>query len=123
MHILIIDDNADVLLTTGMLFKMKGCRVTTLDGPEKVPESVREENPDMIIMDIGLPGKNGYDLCRELRDAGFQKPIVAHTGWGSEEDRERAQIAGFNDILVKPTSSQDYQDLLDRYSGEGDEKE
>ena len=60
--------------------------------------------PDVVLLDIGLPKLNGYEACRRIRDqANGQSPvIVALTGWGQEEDRQKSRDAGFNGHLVKP---------------------
>ena len=70
--------------------------------------------PDVILLDIGLPGMNGYDLCRELRkDNRFKETlIIAQTGWGQERDRQLAKEAGFDQHLVKPLNFEQLAELL-----------
>ncbi len=61
-------------------------------------------HPDVILLDIGLPKVNGYDACRRIRQAteGPQPLIIAQTGWGQEEDRQKTRDAGFDHHMVKP---------------------
>ena len=70
--------------------------------------------PDAILLDIGLPGMDGYAVCRELRaDEQFRKtPIIAQTGWGQERDKALASKAGFDHHLVKPVALEDLERVL-----------
>jgi CheY-like chemotaxis protein len=73
-----------------------------------------ESDPDVILLDIGLPGLNGYDACRRIREQPWGKRIVlvALTGWGQEEDKRRAAEAGFDHHLTKPVDPADLEKLL-----------
>jgi PAS domain S-box-containing protein len=105
-RILIVDDNADsaealalALGTTGHEVRLAG------DGPSAL-SAAAEFQPDVVLLDIGLPGMDGYEVARRLR-SGSGLPhvfMVALTGYGQEADRERAREAGFDHHLVKPTS-------------------
>ena len=77
---------------------------TVHDGPTAL-ETARAFQPDIIFLDIGLPGMDGYEVARRIRDdKAIQQPLlVALTGYGREEDRQRAAQAGFDHFLVKPT--------------------
>jgi DNA-binding response OmpR family regulator len=70
--------------------------------------------PQVILLDIGLPGTNGYDVCRALRQQpwGRSALIIAMTGWGQEEDRRNSRDAGFDHHLVKPAKPQLVDSLL-----------
>ena len=76
---------------------------TAYDGEEAVA-AVGEFGPDVILLDIGLPKLNGYEVCRRIRaqPGGKRLIIIAQTGWGQEDDRQRSQDAGFDHHLVKP---------------------
>lgn len=76
---------------------------TAYDGEEAVAAADRFR-PEVILLDIGLPKRNGYEVCRHIRDQpwGKQLVIIAQTGWGQEEDRQRSHDAGFDYHLVKP---------------------
>jgi CheY-like chemotaxis protein/two-component sensor histidine kinase len=112
LRVLIIDDNRDASLPMSKLLSMRGHSVVTeVDGPEGVAKA-REFNPDLIFCDIGLPGPmSGYDVARILRRDPATKSafLVAVTGFGQDEDRQRAAGAGFDRHMTKPVS---YVDLL-----------
>jgi len=91
-----------------MILSMQGHQVeTAYDGPAAI-EAVRTFGPDVVLLDIGLPGMNGYEVAKHLQlEPGREKMlIVALTGYGQAEDKLRASEAGFDSHLVKPTSLQ-----------------
>lgn len=103
-RILVVDDNHDSAMTLSLLLKKQGNDVQLAhDGEEAVARAVSFQ-PDIILLDIGLPKLNGYDACRAIRaqTAKDGLVIVALTGWGQEEDRQLAQLAGFDAHLTKP---------------------
>lgn len=114
LRILVVDDNRDSADSLSMLLKMMGNQTrTAYDGAEAI--SVTEEfQPDVILLDIGLPLINGYEVCRRIRQqpGGGQIVIIAQTGWGAKEDRDRTCEAGFNLHLVKPIDPHDMMKLL-----------
>jgi len=80
-------------------------------------EVARSFRPEAIFLDIGLPGMNGFDVVRSLREQGFkQEVIVAVSGYGQPEDRQRSQDAGFDDHLVKPVHRDALLSALGRVS-------
>ena len=102
-RVLIVDDNADRVDSLALLVRTWGHEVTTArDAPTALTVAENFE-PDVALLDIGLPGINGYDLARRLRDATHRRPLhlVAMTGYGREEDRRAAQDASFEVDLVK----------------------
>ncbi|MFN8388841.1 MAG: MASE1 domain-containing protein [Bdellovibrionota bacterium] len=103
-RILVVDDNRDSADSLSLILKLFGHDVRTVyDGPSAVSEA-RSFHPGIILLDIGLPGMNGYEVARELRsDPRFKDLVlVAQTGWGQVHDRQRAKDAGFDHHLVKP---------------------
>ena len=103
-RILIVDDNADSAQSLAMLLELSGQETWTAgDGLEglSLAEQVR---PDVVLLDIGLPRLNGYEVCRRIRQQPWGRDVViaALTGWGQEEDRHRSKEAGFTTHLVKP---------------------
>jgi PAS domain S-box-containing protein len=113
-RILVVDDNADSAQTLSMLLQVMGNDVQlAYDGPSAL--IVAEQfHPAMALLDIGLPGMNGYELARKIREIPDLKEIllVAQTGWGQDEDRRRSAEAGFDAHLVKPVDPASLQDLL-----------
>jgi CheY-like chemotaxis protein len=101
---LVVDDNRDSADTLAMMVELLGHEVRCLYDPHEVPAVVDEFAPDVVFLDVGMPGLSGYDLARVLRsaDGGERLLLVAVTGWGQPEDRRRTRDAGFDRHLVKP---------------------
>jgi CheY-like chemotaxis protein len=102
-HVLVVEDNADAREMLRMALELDGHRVeTAADGAGGVDAALRT-TPDVVLVDIGLPGLDGYAVARRLRAAlGDRVTLVALTGYGQSEDRRRASEAGFDAHLVKP---------------------
>jgi two-component system CheB/CheR fusion protein len=102
-HVLVIEDNADAREMLRMALELDGHRVeTAADGTSGVETALRT-TPDLVLIDIGLPGLDGYAVARRLRAAlGQRVTLVALTGYGQSEDRRRTSEAGFDAHLVKP---------------------
>jgi CheY-like chemotaxis protein len=86
---------------------------TAYDGAEAV-QAAGEYRPDVVLLDIGLPKLNGYDACRRIREQSWGRnlAVVAVTGWGQDEDKQRSKAAGFDRHLVKPVNLPALVDLL-----------
>jgi PAS domain S-box-containing protein len=113
-RILVVDDNVDGARSLEKLLKMLGHEVAvTHDGYTALDEA-RRFRPDIVILDIGLPGMNGYEVARHLRKMAELRAVVlvALTGWGKEDDRKKSMDAGFNAHLVKPVELPDLEALL-----------
>jgi CheY-like chemotaxis protein len=102
-RVLLVEDSADARAAMRSLVRMWGHDVVVAeDGPSGV-ERAREFRPEVALLDIGLPGIDGYQVAQQVRDAlGAQVCLIALTGYGQIEDRERARRAGFDCHLVKP---------------------
>lgn len=104
LRIMVVDDNEDSAHTLGILLKTSGYRTDVLLDPRAALERAQRELPDVLILDIGMPHMDGYELARRIR--GMEAPqrplLVALTGYGHEADRQRAHDAGFDHHLVKP---------------------
>jgi signal transduction histidine kinase len=113
-RILVVDDLEDSAESLAMLLRLLGCEVFTAhDGLEAV-EAATEFAPDVVLLDIGLPKLDGYEVCRRIRELphGRETILVAVTGWGQEEDRRKAQEAGFDQHMVKPVEPAAIEKLL-----------
>jgi PAS domain S-box-containing protein len=113
-RILVVDDNRSNATSLGVLLRTLGQDVEmAYDGPAAL-ELVRRRRPDLVLLDIGLPGMDGYEVARHCREDEALRRItlVAMTGYGKDEDRRRSQKAGFNAHLVKPVNLEDLQALL-----------
>ena len=101
--VLVVDDNRDTALSCARLLKGMGHDVQTAFDGQTALEAAQSFKPQAIFLYIGLPGMNGYEVAKTLREQGFAKElIVAISGYGQPEDRERSREAGFDDHLVKP---------------------
>ncbi|MBA2238462.1 MAG: response regulator [Lysobacter sp.] len=103
-RVLVVDDNRDAADTLAMMVEMLGHDVRCLYDPHEVGPEVERFRPELLFLDVGMPGMSGYDLARALREAdgGEEIAIVAVTGWGQPEDRRMTRAAGFDEHLVKP---------------------
>ena len=113
-RVLVVDDNVDAAITLGMILRVLGHEVAIgHDGLEGL-DLATKFNPHLVILDIGMPKLNGYDTCRGIRNLphGPNMLIVALTGWGQPEDRQKSQEAGFNYHIVKPLEPTRLQELL-----------
>jgi PAS domain S-box-containing protein len=115
-RILVIDDNVDGCRTLGALLQLKGQEVRTAFGGVEGLQLAESWRPDIAVIDIGMPDLNGYEVCRRLRREpwGAAMMLIACTGWGQQEDRDRATEAGFDAHLVKPVEPAALMRLLDR---------
>jgi signal transduction histidine kinase len=102
--ILIVDDNRDSATTLAMLLKLSGQQVEKAHDGLQALEVAEKFLPDVILLDIGLPKLTGYEVVQRLRKEpwGQTMKVVALTGWGQEEDRQKSREAGFDEHLVKP---------------------
>ena len=103
-RVLVVDDNEDIAQSTAQVLKLSGHDVQTAhDGPSAI-EAARACRPDVILLDIGLPGMDGYDVAGLLRQERELKNtvIIAVSGFAEELDPSRSQAAGFDHHLVKP---------------------
>jgi signal transduction histidine kinase len=103
LRILVADDNADAAETMAALLEEMGHRVIHVGDGEAAVQACAEFDPQLVLLDIGMPKLNGYDTCRRIRAAGGKaRTIVAVTGWGQPQDHQRSEEAGFDRHLVKP---------------------
>jgi signal transduction histidine kinase len=103
-RILVVDDNRDSATTLAKLLQRRGHEIAVAFDGEEAVQTAADFRPEIVLLDIGLPKLNGYEAGRRiLQQAGSENPIlIALTGWGQEEDRNRALEAGFSHHLVKP---------------------
>jgi CheY-like chemotaxis protein len=112
--VLVVDDTVLVAQTIGWMLDEIGHDYHLVHDGRKALEAARGYRPDAILLDIGLPGMDGYAVCRALRsDQQFGKtPIIAATGWGQDRDKALATEAGFDHHLVKPATLEQLERLL-----------
>jgi CheY-like chemotaxis protein len=110
--ILVVDDNVDAANTLQALLDMDGFSASVAYDGLAAVAAIADVQPDVVVMDIGMPGLDGYDAARMIRQQHGNRNItlIALTGWGQSNDRKRASEAGFDHHLVKPV---DYNTLLE----------
>ena len=115
-RVLVVDDNVDTARGMARLLKLIGHEVRAVHGGPEAIEAAREFRPEFILLDIGLPGIDGYRVASTLRgeECGKVCVIVAISGYGQDEDRRRSAEAGFDHHLVKPVDPDDILALLER---------
>jgi PAS domain S-box-containing protein len=115
LRVLVADDNADAATSLAIVLGMRGHQVRTArDGVETL-QIAQSFEPDVAILDIGMPRLDGYEVCRQLRvqPGGRDMLIIALTGWGQSEDKLRSQDAGFDEHFVKPADVGALEKLLE----------
>jgi two-component system, sensor histidine kinase len=112
LRVLVVDDNEDAADSLAMLLSLDGHSVRAVYDGHAALEAASSFDADLILLDIGLPSIDGFEVARRLRESGIGSTLVALTGYGRKEDIERALGAGFNAHLTKPVDLQKVQKLL-----------
>ena len=112
--VLVVDDNRDAAETLGKILEIAGHEVLIAHDGEEALAKAGKHRPEVVLLDIGLPKMDGYEVARRLRlDLGNEGLLlIAVTGYGNLEDRERGKLSGFDYHLVKPIDLQQLQRLL-----------
>ena len=111
-RILIVDDNRDLANSLGRLLTIPDEVEVVCDGRKGI-EIARSFRPEVVLLDIGLPLVDGYEVARSLREEGFHDTIIiAISGYGQEEDRKRSREAGMDHHLIKPVDLQTLSPLI-----------
>ena len=113
-RVLIVDDHLDAARTLDEVLRSLGHATRVAHDGAAALAAVEEFKPEVVLLDIGLPGMDGYEVARRMRARRSEAPlrIVAITGWGQEADRARSAAAGFDQHLVKPVEESTLQELL-----------
>jgi len=115
-RILVVDDNEDAATALAMMLRLEGHEVESFFSAAEALARAVEFKPEVALLDIGLPEMDGYELAQRLRESVGPRRIrlVALTGYGQAEDRERARSVGFDEHLVKPADLRALQQVLER---------
>jgi CheY-like chemotaxis protein len=121
LRVLVVDDNVDVAQTVGWMLEAIGHDHRLVHDGRHALQTAREFRPDVVLLDIGLPGMDGYEVCRAFRQDELFKstPIIAQTGWGQDRDKKLASEAGFDHHLTKPVALADLEKLLASIAAQG----
>jgi len=101
-RVLIVDDNQDAADSLAVVLRFEGHEATVAYSGQAAIEAVSSTQPELVLLDIGLPNMDGYEVARRIRASGSSARIIALTGYGQAEDRQRSSGAGFAAHLVKP---------------------
>ena len=112
-RVLVVDDNEDASNTLAMILQFEGHEIRTAYSGVDALQQADQFNPEVVLLDIGLPGLDGYQVAERLRATHRDLRLIAITGYGQETDRKRTQDAGFADHLVKPVDYADLKKVLD----------
>lgn len=113
-RILVVDDNHDSALSLAMMLSIMGHETRTAHDGESAVETAESFLPEVVLLDIGLPKLNGYEVAQRIREHawGASMFLIAVTGWGQEEDRQRSSEVGLNVHMVKPVEPAALERLL-----------
>ena len=108
-HVVLVEDETNIAEAIRFLLGREGWRVETLANGNAAVEVIRNAKPDLVMLDVMLPGKSGFEILKELRaDASFtDMPILMLTARGHARDREMAELAGVSRFMTKPFSNEE----------------
>ena len=114
--ILIVDDEPSIVLSLEFLMEKAGYTVFTAGDSESAMDKARAEKPDLVLLDINLPGRSGFEICQSMRENPEWKDvrIVMLTAKGRDVDREKGFAMGADDYITKPFSTQEVVDTISR---------
>ena len=113
-RILVVDDNEDAADSLTALLEIDGQESKAVYTPEAALEQVELMKPDVVLLDIGLPGMSGYEVAKRIKATHPSVYVIALSGYGSAEDKQRAAAAGFDEHLLKPVDFEVLTQLLNR---------
>jgi CheY-like chemotaxis protein len=117
-RVLVVDDNTDAAAMLDLLLRSLGHETRIAHEGGEALRAAEEFRPDIVLLDIGMPGLDGYEVARRLRrQSSGPLRIVAVTGWGQDADRQRSAEAGFDLHLVKPVDASELAQALNDRNG------
>jgi CheY-like chemotaxis protein len=113
-RILIVDDNPDIAASLALFLELQGHTVSVTDSGTEAIAIAQQARPEIALLDVGMPGMDGYELARRLRASALEpRPVlIAVTGWGTEKDKDKAMAAGFDRHLTKPVDPDRLVELI-----------
>lgn len=116
--ILLADDNADMVELVKLVLGNSGYRIVIETDGDSAVAACLSQRPDMVLMDINMPGMDGLNVTRTLRAQGFDRPIVILTASEDEQDRRRAEECGCNGYIIKTMDMAEVEPMVDRFLAE-----
>src|SRR5690606_9364022 len=111
-RVLIVDDNRDAADSLAMYLQLEGCDTHTTYSAEGALADIAAFAPDTVLLDIGLPGMDGYEVAERIKSMGIATRLVALTGYGQDEDKQRSALAGFDAHVLKPVDLESLKTLI-----------
>ena len=108
-YVLIVDDEPNIVLSLEFLMKKEGYEVQSVGNGEEAIQAITQKTPDLVLLDVMMPRKDGYEVCQELRASRSWKDIkiVMLTAKGRDVEREKGLALGANDYITKPFATQE----------------
>ena len=119
-HLLVVDDHEDTCTGLKMILERRGYDITVAYTADEAVEKARRRKFDLLISDIGLPDRSGYELMQEMRSRGV--PGIALSGFGMESDVNRARAAGFSEHLTKPINFERLEEVIQQLLSDNAQK-
>ncbi len=116
--VLYVDDNEDMIEIVKIVLANSGYRLLSQTNGKAAIEFCSNEKPDLILMDLNMPGMDGFEATRQLRKQGFTNPIVVLTASETDEDKEKAIAAGCNDYIIKNMDMSGLEHIVDGFIAE-----
>lgn len=116
--VLYVDDNDEILEIINMLLANTDYHLLTVNDANNAVAMCLENKPDLVLMDINMPGMDGFEVTRKLRNSGFSNPVIVLTASESDDDRKQARAAGCTDYLLKTVDMYNVKSIIDEYIGE-----
>jgi CheY-like chemotaxis protein len=116
--VLYVDDSEEMIEIVKIVLKDSGYRILSQTDGQATLNFCANENPDLILMDLNMPGMNGFEVTRQLRDQGYTNPIVVLTASESDADKEKAVAVGCNDYILKDMEMRGLERVIDNFLSE-----
>ncbi len=116
--VLYVDDSEEMIEIVKIVLKNSGYRILSQTEGQATLDFCANENPDLVLMDLYMPGMNGFEVTRKLREQGFTNPIVVLSASESDEDREKAVTVGCNDYILKDMEMKGLETVIDSFLSE-----
>ncbi len=116
--VLYADDNDEIIEIVKLVLDGKDYNLITVSNGEEAVKVCVEQQPALVLMDINMPGLNGFDATKKLREGGFSNPIIILTGSEAQEDRQQAEAVGCTDYILKTVDMNNVGTVIDHHLGE-----
>ena len=116
--VLYVDDSEEMIEIVKIVLANSGYRLLSQTDGQATLNFCTDENPDLVLMDLNMPGMDGFEVTHQLREQGFTNPIVVLTASESDEDREKAIAAGCNDYILKDMEMRGLENVIDSFLSE-----